>query len=168
MWVRVGEQWGGIGSRERPRLYNVSWCFESTDWLHGCLWWLEQNQLCVCVFVCGLQSEERGEGREEGGHCYLVPISANPKGPHLPPLSVRWEPTPAKRAALWCSEVIMEKGGWRSGPAPTSADFSVAWVVATETALWCIQDFNRQNICSSADLWESCAWHNRWCCITNI
>lgn len=52
VWVRVGEQWGGIGSRERPRLYNVSWCFESTGWLHGWLRWLEQNRLCVCVCLC--------------------------------------------------------------------------------------------------------------------
>lgn len=80
-----------------------------------------RTEPAMCVCVCVWFSERGAAGGED---CYLVPISANPKGPRLPPLSFRWESTPAKRAALWRSEVIMEKGGSRRAllwPAVTSA-----------------------------------------------
>lgn len=107
---------------------------------------------------------DRGAPRPRGSCCYLVPISANPKGPRLPPLSFRRESSQANRGKLWRAEVLMEKGG-ALRPAVTSA--LLGWLLE-ERFLWCIQEFNRMNICLSADLWETCAWHIRWCCITNL
>lgn len=148
-WWCVGECWEVVGwrrLRERPLLYNIS-CVSKA--LTAKLPVVVRTELAMSVFVCGFErgggGGEQGEGEEGvlswswGLSYYLVPITANPKGPFLPPLLL-WrerESTQAKRVRPASTQWKREAGSIspRKKSVSTSDDFTrnAARAVAVET-----------------------------------